>query len=82
MEKMGNMANDGLIRRPFQPHRPSPPRQKVRPADPGSPARLEFLIANLELESLLNHGKSTQYKFLIANILRFLISVSLARLVF
>ena len=37
MEKMGNMANDGLIRRPFQPHRPSPPRQKVRPAGPGQP---------------------------------------------
>ena len=32
MEKMGNMANDGLIRRPFQPRRPTPPRQKVRPA--------------------------------------------------
>jgi hypothetical protein len=29
MEKMGNMANDGLIRRRVQPHRPSPPRQKV-----------------------------------------------------
>jgi len=31
MEKMGNMANDGLIRRPFQPHRPSPSWQKVGP---------------------------------------------------
>jgi hypothetical protein len=32
MEKMGNMANDGLIRRRVQPHRPSPPPQKVGPA--------------------------------------------------
>ena len=37
MEKMGNMANDGLIRRPFQPHRPSPSWQKVGPAGPGQP---------------------------------------------
>jgi hypothetical protein len=37
MEKMGNMATDGLIRRPFQPHRPSPPRQKVRPEGLGQP---------------------------------------------
>ena len=37
MEKMGNMANDGLIRRPFQPLRPSAPRQKVGPAGPGQP---------------------------------------------
>jgi len=39
MEKMGNMANDGLIHRPFQPHRPSPPRQKVGPAGHGQPCQ-------------------------------------------
>ena len=35
MEKMGNMAGDGLIRRPFQPHRPSPSWHKVGPVRPG-----------------------------------------------
>jgi hypothetical protein len=37
MEKMGNMANDGLIRRPLQPHRPSQSWQKVGPAGHGQP---------------------------------------------
>jgi hypothetical protein len=37
MEKMGNMANDGLIRRPFQRHRPSSSWQKVGPEGLGQP---------------------------------------------
>ena len=37
MQKMGNMANDSLIRRPFHPRRPNPSWQKVGPAGPGQP---------------------------------------------
>ena len=37
MEKMGNMATDGLIRRRVQAHRPSPRRQKVGPEGLGQP---------------------------------------------
>jgi hypothetical protein len=37
MEKTGNMAGDSLIRRPFQSHRSSPPRQRVGPEEPGQP---------------------------------------------
>jgi hypothetical protein len=37
MEKMGNMAHDSLIRRPFQPRRPSPSWQKVGQAGLGQP---------------------------------------------
>jgi hypothetical protein len=37
MERMGNMASDGLIRRRVQARRPSPSWQKVGPAGPGQP---------------------------------------------
>jgi hypothetical protein len=43
---------------------------------------LEFLIANLELEFTLKPKKSAKYKFLIANISRFLIAVSVVRRAF
>ena len=39
MEKMGNMAHDSLIRRPFQPHCPSSPRQKVGLPGLGQPCQ-------------------------------------------
>jgi len=47
-----------------------------------SPPAFEFLIANLELEFVLSRQKSAHYKFLIANISRFLIRVSVAHPMF
>jgi hypothetical protein len=43
-----------------------------------SPPAFQFLIANPELEFLVNYGESAHYEFLIANIRQFLIAVSVA----
>jgi hypothetical protein len=64
MRKIGNMASQGVIRGS------SASAEALLPS-----VTFEFLIANLELEFVLSHKNSIQYKFLIANIRSFLIAV-------